>query len=157
MGARSAPLRQWVRRFILYHGKRHPSELGATEVQGFLDHLARDRGVSASTQNQALAALVFLYNDVLAVTLEKHIALVRAQRPERIPVVLTAHEVSLLLAEMNGTVRLCHPTRRTRRGPRCPSHQARQLPHPPPRTCSSPATTSAPSKSSSATATSPPP
>jgi integron integrase len=62
--------------------------------------------VSAGTQNQALTALVFLYNDVLAVTLDKQIALVRAQRPERIPVVLTAHEVSLLLAEMNGTVRL---------------------------------------------------
>jgi integron integrase len=97
---------QWVRRFILYHGKRHPSELGAAEVQAFLDHLARDRGVSAGTQNQALAALVFLYNDVLAVTLEKQIALVRAQRPERIPIVLTAHEVSLLLAEMSGAARL---------------------------------------------------
>jgi integron integrase len=97
---------QWVRRFILFHGKRHPSELGAPEVQAFLDHLARDRGVSAGTQNQALAALVFLYNDVLAVRLEKQITLVRAQRPERIPIVLTGHEVSLLLAEMSGTPRL---------------------------------------------------
>jgi integron integrase len=97
---------QWVRRFILFHGTRHPNELGAAEVQAFLDHLARDRGVSAGTQNQALAALVFLYNDVLAVSLEKQIALVRAQRPERIPVVLTPHEVSLLLAEMSGAARL---------------------------------------------------
>src|SRR6201999_4280971 len=97
---------EWVRRFILYHGKRHPNELGAPEVQAFLDHLARDRGVSAGTQNQALAALVFLYNDVLAITLEKQVALVRAQRPERIPVVLTPHEVALLLAELSGTVAL---------------------------------------------------
>jgi len=92
----------WIRRFIIYHDKRHPNELGAREVQQFLDHLARDRGVSASTQNQALAALVFLYNDVLAVRLEKQLTLVRAQRPERIPVVLTPSEVTTLLAELRG-------------------------------------------------------
>lgn len=97
---------QWVRRFILFHGKRHPSELDAPEVQAFLDHPARDRGVSAGTQDPALAVLVFLYNDVLAVRLEKQIILVRAQRPERIPIVLTAHEVSRLLAEMSGAPRL---------------------------------------------------
>jgi integron integrase len=92
----------WIRRFIIYNDKRHPNELGAREVQKFLDHLARDRGVSASTQNQALAALVFLYNDVMAVTLEKQVMLVRAQRPERIPVVLTPGEVTRLLAELSG-------------------------------------------------------
>jgi len=96
----------WIRRFIIHHDKRHPSELGAREVQQFLDHLARDRRVSASTQNQALAALLFLYNDVLAVTLEKQVTLVRAQRPERIPVVLTPGEVTALLAELRGTVLL---------------------------------------------------
>jgi site-specific recombinase XerD len=92
----------WVRRFILFHDKRHPSELGAVEVQRFLDHLACDLGVSAGTQNQALAALVFLYSEVLAVALEKHVALIRARRPERIPVVLTMREVTLLLAELRG-------------------------------------------------------
>jgi site-specific recombinase XerD len=92
----------WIRRFIIYHDKRHPNELGAREVQQFLDHLARDRAVSASTQNQALAALVFLYNDVLAISLEKQVTLVRAQRPERIPVVLTPGEVTRLLAELSG-------------------------------------------------------
>ena len=92
----------WARRFIVYHGKRHPSRLGAVEVQQFLDHLARDLGVSAGTQNQALAALVFLYNDVLAVRLEKHLTLVRARRPERIPVVLTPSEVTTVLSQLSG-------------------------------------------------------
>ena len=68
----------WVKRFILFHDKRHPSQLGAPEVQRFLDHLAHETGVSASTQNQALAALLFLYNDVLALSLERHIKLARA-------------------------------------------------------------------------------
>jgi integron integrase len=92
----------WVRRFIVYHGKRHPSQLGAAEVQQFLDHLARDLGVSAGTQNQALAALVFLYNDVLALALEKHIKLTRPRAPERIPVVLTPGEVVSLLSHLTG-------------------------------------------------------
>ncbi len=92
----------WIRRFIIHHDKRHPNTLGAREVQQFLDHLARDRGVSASTQNQALAALLFLYNHVLAVTLEKQLTLVRAQRPQRIPVVLTPSEVTTLLAQLRG-------------------------------------------------------
>lgn len=93
----------WIRRFILFHDKRHPNELGASEVQQFLDHLAHDRGVSAGTQNQALAALVFLYNDVLAMGLERHVTLVRARLPERIPVVLTPGEVTKLLGQLKGT------------------------------------------------------
>lgn len=96
----------WIRRFILHHDRRHPRELGADDVQQFLDYLARDRRVSASTQNQALAALLFLYNDVLVVNLEKQLALVRAQRPERIPVVLTPSEVSSVLSELSGPARL---------------------------------------------------
>jgi integron integrase len=96
----------WIRRFIIYHDKRHPSELGAREVQQFLDYLARDRQVSSSTQNQALAALLFLYNDVLAVKLEKQLALVRARRPERVPVVLTPAEVSSVLGELSGSALL---------------------------------------------------
>ena len=79
----------WIRRFILFHKKRHPSELGAAEVQAFLVHLAQDLAVSAGTQNQALAALVFLYNDVLAIGLAHHVKLIRTRPQERIPVVLT--------------------------------------------------------------------
>jgi integron integrase len=77
--------------------------MGSAEVRAFLDHLARDRNVSASTQNQALAALLFLYNDVLAITLERQSPLIRAQRRERIPIVLTPTEVSSLLAQLDGT------------------------------------------------------
>ena len=96
----------WVRRFVLFHGKRHPSELGAAEVQQFLTYLARERRVSGPTQNQALAALLFLYNEVLAISVEKQAPLVRAQRPERVPTVLTPGEVALLLSRLQGTVRL---------------------------------------------------
>jgi hypothetical protein len=64
--------RDWIRRFILFHDKRHPGGMGATEVRSFIDHLARDRNVGSATQNQALAALLFLYNDVLAISLERH-------------------------------------------------------------------------------------
>ena len=96
----------WIRRFVLFHDKRHPNELGAAEVQQFLTHLARERRVSGPTQNQALAALLFLYNDVLAIRLEKQQPLVRAKRPERIPTVLTPSEITLLLGRMHGTTRL---------------------------------------------------
>ena len=60
---------QWIRRFILFHGKRHPQEMGAAEVEAFLTHLAVNRGVAPSTQNQALNAIVFLYRDVLSIGL----------------------------------------------------------------------------------------
>jgi integron integrase len=93
----------WIRRFILHNDTRHPGGMGAAEVRAFLDHLARERNVSASTQNQALAALLFLYNDVLAITLEREHPLVRAKRPERIPIELTPSEVSSLLAQLDGT------------------------------------------------------
>lgn len=83
----------WVRRFILFHGKRHPCELGEPEVGAFLVYLAVDRKVSASTQNQALNALVFLYKRVLERQLEDLGEVVRARRPERLPVVLTVGEV----------------------------------------------------------------
>jgi integron integrase len=92
----------WVRRFILFHDKRHPGGMGAAEVRTFLDHLARDRNVGAATQNQALAALLFLYNDVLAISLERHLPLLRAKRPERIPVVLTPSEVAAVLSRLHG-------------------------------------------------------
>lgn len=93
----------WVRRFILFHGKRHPGELGAVEVGQFLTHLAVDRKVAASTQNQALNALVFLYKNVLERPLGEVADVVRARRPQRLPVVLSAQEVKGLLRHLNGS------------------------------------------------------
>ncbi|HUF23538.1 MAG TPA: integron integrase [Vicinamibacterales bacterium] len=93
----------WIRRFIRFHGRRHPREMGETEVVTFLSSLAVDGHVAASTQNQALSALIFLYGDVLNVELDWLQGLVRAKRPERIPVVLTRDEVARLLSELNGT------------------------------------------------------
>src|SRR5262245_24656838 len=84
----------WIRRFILFHGKRHPVELAEPEVEHFLSDLATERRVSASTQNQALAALVFLYEGVLGRKLGWLENIVRAKRPERLPVVLTRGEVA---------------------------------------------------------------
>jgi len=93
----------WARRFILFHGKRHPRDLGPVEVTAFLTHLARERGVSASTQNQALSAILFLYGGVLDVKLPWMDGIERAKRPVRVPVVLTREEVRALLARLEGT------------------------------------------------------
>src|SRR5262245_36447128 len=78
----------WIRRYILFHGKRHPAMMGLDEVSRFLSSLAVEGNVSASTQNQALAALLFLYGQVLGVDLPWLTELVRASRPQRLPVVL---------------------------------------------------------------------
>jgi integron integrase len=91
----------WVRRYIYFHNKRHPREMGATEVQSFLSDLAVQRRVSASTQNQALNALVFLYKQVLKKELGV-IDAVRARRPKRLPVVLTQEEVQKILSLLSG-------------------------------------------------------
>lgn len=93
----------WIRRFILFHGKRHPKEMGAGEIQAFLSWLATERGVSASTQNQAKAALLFLYEKVLGVALPWLKDVVQAKAPQRLPVVLTPVEVHRLLERMEGT------------------------------------------------------
>ena len=93
----------WIRRFILYHGKRHPLEMGETEVVRYLSSLATGRNVSASTQNQALAALLFLYQEVLGQQLGWMNELVRARRPTRMPVVLTRAEVEAILGRLRGT------------------------------------------------------
>jgi len=93
----------WIRRFVLFHGKRHPATLGAAEVTAFLSHLAVRRRVSASTQNQALCALLFLYREVLEMDLPWLDELVRAKRPQRVPVVLDRAEVRALLAHLHGT------------------------------------------------------
>jgi len=96
----------WARRFIVYHGKRHPQDMGAAEVEAFLSHLAVDRQVSASTQNQAKAALLYLYKQVLGVDLPWLDEVVQAKRPRRLPVVLTPAEVRALLQHMDGTAGL---------------------------------------------------
>ena len=95
----------WIRRFILFHGKRHPADMGEPEIKKFLDFLAVQRQVAASTQNQALAAVLFLYHHVLL----KEIGFlqpVHAKRPERLPVVLTREEVRIVLAQTAGVPRL---------------------------------------------------
>lgn len=92
----------WIRRFILANGRRHPRELGGAEVEDFLSRLAVERQVAASTQNQALAALLFLYRDVLRMDLPWMASIVRAKRPRRLPTVLSVAEVSRLLSMMEG-------------------------------------------------------
>jgi integron integrase len=96
----------WIRRYILFHGKRHPRELGADAIGAFLAHLAVDARVAASTQNQALAALLFLYGAVLGIELPRIDDLVRARRPQRLPTVLTQAEVRRLLDALDGVHRL---------------------------------------------------
>jgi integron integrase len=92
----------WIRRFILASDKRHPAELGAAEVEAFLSALATRDDVAASTQNQALSALLFLYRQVLHIDLPWMESVVRAKRPRRLPVVLAVEEVSRLLAMLDG-------------------------------------------------------
>lgn len=91
----------WIVRFIKFHDRRHPREMGGPEVEQFLSHLAVDRRVSASTQNQALAALLFLYREVLSQDLPWMKDVVRAKRPQRLPTVLTRGEVENLLSHLD--------------------------------------------------------
>lgn len=93
---------QWVKRFILFHHKQHPSELGAPQVEAFLTHLAVDGNVAASTQNQARSALLFLYKEVLGVQLPWLDNVEQAQKPRRLPTVLGVEEVRALLAQLQG-------------------------------------------------------
>jgi len=92
----------WVKQFILFHGKRHPETMGKAEVSAFLNHLACERHVAASTQNQALNALNFLYTHVLESPFGELEGIVRAKRPARLPVVLTQAEVSKILSQLSG-------------------------------------------------------
>jgi integron integrase len=96
----------WMRRYIRFCGGRHPRELGAPEITTFLTHLAVDMKVSASTQNQALQALLFLYRQVLDIELPLIDQSVRATRPRRLPVILTRDEVRRVLAQLEGSSRL---------------------------------------------------
>jgi integron integrase len=95
----------WIKHFILFHHKRHPSEMGAPEIQTFLAHLAQERSVAASTQNQALSAILFLYRHVLHKDIEP-ILLSSAKRPERLPTVLTRDQVLRVIVQLNGTHKL---------------------------------------------------
>jgi len=96
----------WIKRFIVFHGNRHPAEMGEDEISGFLTYLAADRHVAASTQNQALSALLFLYQQVLDRKLEYMDGIERVKRPPKIPVVLSPEEVRAVLKELTGECRL---------------------------------------------------
>ena len=96
----------WIKRFIFFHGKRHPLEMGESEINQFLTDLAVNKKVSASTQNQALSAILFLYQHVLKKELQWITPAVRAKKPERLPVVLTDQEVKAILDRMKGPPKL---------------------------------------------------
>lgn len=93
----------WIKWYILHHNKRHPRDMGAPEIESFLSHLAVERNVSASTQNQALAALLFLYKEVIGVDLPWMDGITRAKKPQRLPEWLTQAEIKQLLAHVSGT------------------------------------------------------
>lgn len=92
----------FIKRFILFHAKRHPKEMGADEISAFLTDLAVTGRVSASTQNQALFALLFLYRDVLQIALPRIEGVVRAKKSEHLPVVFTPNETKAILARLSG-------------------------------------------------------
>lgn len=96
----------WIKRFILYHGKRHPREMSGSEVEAFLSQLAVDRNVAASTQNQALAAVLFLYREVLEQDVPWMQNVVRAKKPQRLPSVLDRSEVEAVLRHLDGGMAL---------------------------------------------------
>ena len=96
----------WITRYILFHDKRHPKDMGVPEIEAFLTHLAVEGHVAASTQNQALSALLFLYHEVLRVALPDTIDAIRAKKPARLPVVLTRAEVQQVIAGMSGMYQL---------------------------------------------------
>jgi len=93
---------QWVRRFILFHNKRHPAEMGTTEIEAFLSHLATNKNISVSTQNQALSALLFLYRHVLQKEISPTLNYAIAKRPKRLPVVLSRDEIRRLMTYLDG-------------------------------------------------------
>ena len=96
----------WIRRFIIFHKKRHPKEMGIPEIEAFLTHLAVNANVAASTQNQAFSALIFLYREVFGIELDGRIDAMRAKKPQRLPTVLTQDEVRRIIANLEGIHRL---------------------------------------------------
>lgn len=97
----------WIRRFVIYHDRRHPAQMGEREIAAFLSHLAAERDVSSSTQNQALSALLFLYRHVLGQPIGHPAGVDRAKDRRRLPVVLSEAEVRAVLARLRGVSRLC--------------------------------------------------
>jgi integron integrase len=96
----------WITRFILFHNKRHPNQMASAEIETFLTYLAVDQKVAASTQNQALSALLFLYRDVLNTPLDLPIDALRAKKPKRLPTVLTKEETLTVIERLSGPQRL---------------------------------------------------
>jgi integrase len=96
----------WIKRFIPFHGKRHPESMGTEEVRAFLTDLAANQNVAASTQNQAFSALLFLYRDVLKQDLPWIDNIERAKRPAKVPVVLTPEEARAIISRLHGSSRL---------------------------------------------------
>lgn len=96
----------WIKRYVLFHQKRHPKDMGIAEIEAFLTHLAVKENVAASTQNQALSALLFLYRQVLRQDLDGPIDSIRAKKPKRLPTVLTKDEVRRVIGELSGAHRL---------------------------------------------------
>jgi integron integrase len=96
----------WIKRFILFHGKRHPKEMGAEEVQEYITYLANERQVASSTQNQALSAITFLYKYVLQKEIALPADIIRPNRPERLPTVLSHQEAMSVIQKMDGTTKL---------------------------------------------------
>ena len=96
----------WIKRFIFFHNKRHPAEMGEPEINAFLTYLAVKERVSASTQNQALSAVIFLYRHVLQREIGELKGLIRARKPRHLPVVMTKDEVRTVIAELDGQRRL---------------------------------------------------
>jgi integron integrase len=94
---------RWIRDFIIFHRKRHPRDMGAPEVRDYLSHLAVKRNVAASTQNQALSAILFLYREVLGIQLDWIEGVERAKKSTRLPVVFTEEEARAVLARLDGT------------------------------------------------------
>jgi integrase len=92
----------WIKRYIFFHDKRHPKDMGVAEIEAFLTHLAVQQKVAASTQNQALSALLFLYRDVLRHPLDGPIDAIRARKPKRLPTVLTKEEALQVIGALSG-------------------------------------------------------
>ena len=96
----------WIKHYILFHNKKHPTELGTQDLEKFLTYLAKERNVAASTQNQALSAILFLYKEVLDMPLETDFQFVGAKKPKRLPIVLSQIEVQAVLDRMAGTTKI---------------------------------------------------
>jgi len=96
----------WIKRYLIFHNMRHPRQMGAAEIEGYLSHLAVKKKVSSSTQNQAFNAILFLYREVLHIDIGESIQAVRAKKPGRIPLVMTREEIAGVLNALTGIQRL---------------------------------------------------